>query len=173
MPDLFKRRFGKDVNHAAVGVQIGDGVLPIQAYSPFCRYWGWFSYRAEQAIKHSSRSTDWLPYELKYHYPSIDSELLAEIKEQELATLQLSEVIACPSRVTRDYLASLGLKGQRIAVIPNRVSPSDFSASSLPSCDGRKPLLLYIGTLANWQGLEALIKVLLKILEQQAVRLQK
>lgn len=34
------------------------------------------------------------------------------------------------------------------------------------------PTLLYIGTLADWQGLEVLIKALPKILEQQAVRLR-
>jgi glycosyltransferase involved in cell wall biosynthesis len=109
--------------------------------------------------------------ELKYHYPGIDSELLAKIKEQELATLHLSDAIICPSRVTRDYLASLGLDRGLITVIPNGVSPSDFSASPLPPRDGRQPLLLYIGTLADWQGLEVLIKALPKILEKQAVRL--
>ena len=34
------------------------------------------------------------------------------------------------------------------------------------------PTLLYIGTLAEWQGLEVVIKALPKILEQYAVRLQ-
>ncbi len=34
------------------------------------------------------------------------------------------------------------------------------------------PVLLYIGTLADWQGLEVVIKALPKILEQQIVRLQ-
>jgi glycosyltransferase involved in cell wall biosynthesis len=109
--------------------------------------------------------------ELKYHYPGIDSELLAKIKEQEIATLHLSDVIICPSRVTRDYIASLGLNRNLVTVIPNGVSPSDFSASPLPSRDGREPVLLYIGTLADWQGLDIVIKALPKILEQQPVRL--
>jgi glycosyltransferase involved in cell wall biosynthesis len=109
--------------------------------------------------------------ELKYHYPGIDSELLAKIKEQEIATLHLSDAIICPSRVTRDYIASLGLNRNLVTVIPNGVSPSDFSASPLPSRDGREPILLYIGTLADWQGLDIVIKALPKILEQQPVRL--
>lgn len=109
--------------------------------------------------------------ELKYHYPGIDSELLAKIKEQEIATLHLSDAIICPSRVTRDYIASLGLNRQLVTVIPNGVSPSDFSASPLPPRDGREPVLLYIGTLADWQGLDILIKALPKIIEQQSVRL--
>jgi glycosyltransferase involved in cell wall biosynthesis len=41
----------------------------------------------------------------------------------------------------------------------------------LPRREGRVPVLLYIGTLADWQGLEVVIKALPKILEQQAVRL--
>jgi len=109
--------------------------------------------------------------ELKYHYPGIDSELLTKIKEQEIATLHLSDAIICPSNVTRDYIASLGLPLRLVTVIPNGVSPSDFSASPLPSREGRIPTLLYIGTLADWQGLEVVVKALPKILEQRAVRL--
>ncbi len=73
--------------------------------------------------------------------------------------------------MTRDYIASLGLDRKRITVIPNGVSPSDFSPSPLPSREGRVPVLLYIGTLADWQGLDVVIKALPRILEQQAVRL--
>jgi glycosyltransferase involved in cell wall biosynthesis len=110
--------------------------------------------------------------ELKYHYPGIEAELLAKIKEQELATLHLSDAIICPSRVTRDYIASLGLNRKLVTAIPNGVSPSDFSASPLPSREGREPVLLYIGTLADWQGLEIVIQALPKILEHRPVRLQ-
>ncbi|MBL8062968.1 MAG: glycosyltransferase family 4 protein, partial [Anaerolineales bacterium] len=109
--------------------------------------------------------------ELKYHYPGMDSELLAKIKEQEIATLHLSDSIICPSHVTRDYIASLGLNRKLVTVIPNGVSPSDFPVTPLPVRDGREPVLLYIGTLADWQGLDIVIKALPKILEQQAVRL--
>ncbi len=109
--------------------------------------------------------------ELKYHYPGIDSGLLAKIKEQEIATLHLSDAITCPSNVTRDYIASLGLSRKLVTVIPNGVSPSDFIPSPLPPRDGRVPVLLYIGTLADWQGLEVVIKALPKVLEQRAVRL--
>ncbi|MBL8090245.1 MAG: glycosyltransferase family 4 protein [Anaerolineales bacterium] len=110
--------------------------------------------------------------ELKYHYPGLDSELLSKIKEQEIATLHLSDAIICPSHVTRDYIASLGLDRKLVTVIPNGVSPSDFSPSPLPIRENRIPVLLYIGTLANWQGLDVLIKALPKILEHQPVKLQ-
>jgi glycosyltransferase involved in cell wall biosynthesis len=42
----------------------------------------------------------------------------------------------------------------------------------LPAREGRLPVMLYIGTLADWQGLKVVIRALPKILEQQAVRLQ-
>lgn len=110
--------------------------------------------------------------ELKYHYPGMDSDLLAKIKEQELATLHLSDAIICPSNVTRDYIASLGLNRKLVTVIPNGVSPSDFPITPLPIRDGREPVLLYIGTLADWQGLDIVIKALPKILETQPVKLR-
>ena len=109
--------------------------------------------------------------ELKYHYPGMDPELLAKIKEQELATLHLADAIICPSNVTRDYIASLGPSRKLVTVIPNGVSPSDFSVTPLPAREGREPILLYIGTLADWQGLDIVIKALPKILELQPVKL--
>ena len=110
--------------------------------------------------------------ELKYHYPGLDPGLLAKLREQEIATLHLSDAIICPSIVTRDYIASLGLSRQRVTVIPNGVSPSDFAPSPLPLREGRVPVLLYIGTLADWQGLEVVVRALPKILEKRAVKLR-
>ncbi len=110
--------------------------------------------------------------ELKYHYPGLDPTLLAKIKDQEIATLHLSDAIICPSRVTRDYIASLGLDRGRVTVIPNGVSPSDFCPTPLPARDGRAPTLLYIGTLADWQGLDVVVKALPKILEKYPVQLK-
>jgi len=110
--------------------------------------------------------------ELKYHYPGLEQGLVAKIKEQEIATLHLSDAIICPSNVTRDYIASLGLDRKLVTVIPNGVSPSDFSPSPLPNREGRTPVILYIGTLADWQGLEIVVKALPGILEQKNVRLK-
>jgi glycosyltransferase involved in cell wall biosynthesis len=110
--------------------------------------------------------------ELKYHYPRLEQDLLAKIKEQELATLHLSDAIICPSHVTKDYLTSLGVDRERVTVIPNGVSPSDFSASPLPPREGRVPVLLYVGTLADWQGLEVVVRAMPHILSRQAVQLR-
>ena len=109
--------------------------------------------------------------ELKYHYPGMDHDLLLKIKEQEMATLHLSDSVICPSHVTKDYIASLGVDRKLVTVIPNGVSPSDFCPSPLPNREGRVPTLLYIGTLDDCQGLDVVVKALPKILERQAVRL--
>jgi glycosyltransferase involved in cell wall biosynthesis len=74
--------------------------------------------------------------------------------------------------VTREYIASLGLNRKLVTVIPNGVSPSDFSPSPLPPREGRIPVILYIGTLADWQGLEVVIKALPNVLEQKNVQLK-
>src|SRR5258706_144860 len=69
--------------------------------------------------------------ELKYHYPGLDSDLLSKIKEQEIATLHLSDAIICPSNVTRDYIASLGLNRRLVTVIPTLIADSDICVAPL------------------------------------------
>jgi glycosyltransferase involved in cell wall biosynthesis len=111
--------------------------------------------------------------ELKYHYPALrGSDLLLKIREQELATLNLSDAIICPSGVTRAFLISLGLSRDRITVIPNGVSPHDFAAAPLPDRSGGLPTILYVGTLADWQGLDLLLEALGKLIAQQPARLR-
>ncbi|MEW5872308.1 MAG: glycosyltransferase family 4 protein [Chloroflexota bacterium] len=111
--------------------------------------------------------------ELKYHYPGLrESGLLAKIREQEIATLLLSDALVCPSDVTRAFLVSLGAPRQRITVIPNGVSPSDFQSSPLPEIEGHTPEILYIGTLADWQGLEVIINAMPAILAEHPARLR-
>jgi glycosyltransferase involved in cell wall biosynthesis len=111
--------------------------------------------------------------ELKYHYPGLqDSDLLAKIREQELALLQMSDALVCPSDVTRAFLVSLGVPRRRITVIPNGVNPRDFPAVPLPPDDGHIPAILYIGTLADWQGLDVLIGAMPRLLASRPARLR-
>lgn len=84
----------------------------------------------------------------------------------------MSDAIICPSHVTRDYLSSLGVDRERVTVIPNGVSPSDFSPSPLPNRNGRIPTMLYIGTLADWQGLDVVVKSLPHILAKHPIQLR-
>jgi glycosyltransferase involved in cell wall biosynthesis len=114
-----------------------------------------------------------LSVELKYHYPDLrENNILDKIREQELATLMLSDALICPSEVTRAYLVSLGVKQNRITVIPNGVSTKDFPYTPLPNDDGHIPSLLYIGTFADWQGLDVLIKAMPYILKEMKVHLR-
>jgi glycosyltransferase involved in cell wall biosynthesis len=111
--------------------------------------------------------------ELKYHYPGLrESAVLGKIREQELATLALSDAVVCPSAVTRAYLGSLGVPREHITVIPNGVSPKEFAPTPLPAVDGRVPVILYIGTLADWQGLEALVAAMPRVLAERPVHLR-
>lgn len=111
--------------------------------------------------------------ELKYHYPGInETGLIEKIREQELATLMLSDLLVCPSEVTRAFLVSLGVPRQRIYVIPNGYSPQDFLVTPLPDWNHPKPTLLYIGTLADWQGLDLMLQALPIILSQRQVLLR-
>jgi glycosyltransferase involved in cell wall biosynthesis len=111
--------------------------------------------------------------ELKYHYPGLrESDLLPKIREQELATLARSDAIVTPSAVTRAFLASLGVPRQKIFVIHNGVSTKDFASTPLPRDDGHLPTILYIGTFADWQGLEVLIDAMPRVLAQRPAKLR-
>ena len=138
--------------------------------------WGGFALaRHKQALGYATVfEVNGLPsIELKYHYPALrGSDLLLKIREQELATLHLSDAIICPSGVTRAFLISLGLPRDRITVIPNGVSSQDFAATPLPDRSGGVPTILYVGTLTDWQGLDLLLQALPLILAQHPVRLR-
>jgi glycosyltransferase involved in cell wall biosynthesis len=112
--------------------------------------------------------------ELKYHYPGLrDSDLMAKVREQELAALALSDRVVCVSRVTRDYLASLGVERGRITVIPNGVSAEEFAPRGRePFGSGEAPTFLYLGTLAEWQGLEMLLEAWPLVRERCDARLR-
>ena len=111
--------------------------------------------------------------ELKYHYRALQTTpLLSKIREQELATLALSDAVVCPSDVTRAFLASMGVPRSRITVVPNGVNTREFAPTPLPPAAGRVPTILYIGTLADWQGLEVLLDALPAVLATQPVRVR-
>jgi len=168
-------------NFLARAVHFGEAVLAHAALHPdydivhYRSLWGGFQLAQNKArfCYKTIFEVNGLPsVELKYHYPGLEPDLMMKVKEQELATLHLSDAIICPSRVTRDYIASLGLDREAVTVIPNGVSPSDFSPSPLPERTERVPVMLYIGTLADWQGLDVLIKALPLILEKHPVQLK-
>lgn len=109
--------------------------------------------------------------ELKYHYPALrGAPVLNKIRHQEVATLHLADYIVCPSRVTREYITSLGIPSERVTVIPNGVNTALFSPCPAPPDE--VPLLLYIGTLAGWQGLDTLLEAIPLVLAERPARLK-
>jgi len=110
--------------------------------------------------------------ELKYHYPAArETGVLSKVREWEVATLSAADAIICPARVTADFIASLGIDRDKITVIPNGVDTELFHppVEDLPAPD--VPTILYIGTYADWQGLEVLVRALPIVLAQRPVRL--
>jgi len=101
--------------------------------------------------------------ELKYVYPDLkDSDLPERLRQQESKLLRHADQVVCVSRVTAIYLKSMGAKAEKLHIIRNGVDESQFTPDSpLP---GDPPVLLYLGTLAPWQGLDCLVRAMPTIL---------
>lgn len=111
--------------------------------------------------------------ELPFHYPDLlGAPVLEKIRRLERTLLAESDALVCVSRVSRAFLASRGAPLRRIEVIPNGVDPEAFQPSPLPSLDGRVPLVLYVGTLADWQGLSVVVDALPRVLQHRPVHLR-
>jgi glycosyltransferase involved in cell wall biosynthesis len=113
--------------------------------------------------------------ELKYHYPALSAsrDLIARLRSQERALLRAAHAVITQSRTTRKYLAGLGAVGDRLHVIPNGVDPDRFEPRP-PDPEGtpERPLVLYLGTLAPWQGVPFLVEAFRLVLDEQDARLR-
>jgi glycosyltransferase involved in cell wall biosynthesis len=103
--------------------------------------------------------------ELKYHYPALressseeSSDLPGRLKAQEETLLRHADAIVCVSCVTAIYLGSRGASPGRISIIPNGVDAACLKSVNGPP-NGR-PRLVYVGTLAAWQGISTLIEAM-------------
>ncbi len=112
--------------------------------------------------------------ELPFHYPSLQGlATLEKLRRLERLVLAESDAIVCVSRVTREFLVGQGAPARRVEVIPNGVDPALFAETPLPQRAAGEPAqLLYVGTLADWQGLGVLVEALPKVLERRGVRLR-
>jgi glycosyltransferase involved in cell wall biosynthesis len=112
--------------------------------------------------------------ELKYHYPALkDSPVLDKFKEQEIAALSMADAIICPSAVTKAYIASLArsVPREKVIVIPNGVDTKLFTPQPTNELTSYRTLL-YLGTLADWQGLDVLLGALPAIVAQSQYKLR-
>lgn len=110
--------------------------------------------------------------ELKYHFPGLAAsrDLIARFRAQERALLRAAARVVTPSHTTRRYLRGFGASGDRVRVIPNGVDPERFPLEA-PSA-APVPRLLYLGTLAPWQGVPFLLDALRLVADERPVSLR-
>ena len=110
--------------------------------------------------------------ELKYHYPALRGRpgLLEKLRAQERLALTTATALVTPSEVTKHYLTGHGAPEERVTVIPNGVDLGRFQPVPPPEND--PPVLLYVGTLAPWQGLEFTLEALRRVTAVRPARLR-
>lgn len=110
--------------------------------------------------------------ELKYHYPALRAapDVLAKLRTQEEQAFAAADVLITPSGLTKRYLTHRQVPAEKIHVIPNGVDLACFApAESISTGDTLQ--VLYLGTLAPWQGVEVLLDAL-KLLEDGPLHLR-
>jgi len=97
--------------------------------------------------------------ELPYHFPGLARrpDLLARLSEQEAECLQRADAVVVPSDVTRAYAISRGAPEGHVRTIRNGVDPELFRPVHRDIEPGGRVRLLYVGTLAPWQGVGLLV----------------
>jgi len=98
--------------------------------------------------------------ELPYHFPGLvrRPDLLARLGEQEADCLGRADAVVVPSDVTRAYAVARGAPEARVLTIRNGVDPELFRPVRRDAEPGGRIRLLYVGTLAPWQGLSLLVE---------------
>lgn len=87
-------------------------------------------------------------------------ELLGKLRRQEQVLMRAAERLIVVSPVTASCLIELGAPADKIRLVPNGVDLAAYAA--LPDGD-RGPEILYLGTMAPWQGLETLVRALARL----------
>jgi glycosyltransferase involved in cell wall biosynthesis len=97
--------------------------------------------------------------EMPSHDPTLRSDpvLLENLVAEENLVLMRASRVATPSQTGRTYLLSRGVRPERLDVVPNAVECGPRLA--VPA-RGERLRLLYVGTLAPWQGVAGLFEAL-------------
>ena len=99
--------------------------------------------------------------ELPYHFPALARHaVLDKIITEERAVLAASDHVVVPSRTSARFFHRLGVAPDRVTVIPNCVDAEAFAPPVAPPPDEPPHRLVYVGTLAPWQGLATLLEAL-------------
>lgn len=96
-------------------------------------------------------------YELEHHYSFLPESILEKIKQQQVLTLQAADYFICPSEQHINHLQAQGISPDKVFRVGNGVDLQRFQPDPQQEEPGK---VLYIGTLAPWQGLETLIEAL-------------
>ncbi len=104
--------------------------------------------------------------ELPYHYPQLlwNPGLLSRIRMMEDLCLEAADGIITVSNVTKRYLQGRGVPPDKVMAIPNTAfefdddSPEEDEYQSWHKDMGERKIILYAGTLTEWQGLPTLLK---------------
>jgi glycosyltransferase involved in cell wall biosynthesis len=103
----------------------------------------------------------WPSIELPYHFPGLAGHaVIDKIIAEERAVLAASDHVLVPSQTSARFAHRLGAPPARVTVIPNAVDPDAFSPPGAPPPDEPPHRLVYVGTLAPWQGLGTLLEAL-------------
>jgi glycosyltransferase involved in cell wall biosynthesis len=117
--------------------------------------------------------------ELPYHFPALlgRPDVIAKMIDEENRLLRRADVVLTPSETGRSFLWMRGVTPERVAVVPNAVDTERFglaagfgagagTASGAGAAAGAiaasaGPLrVIYLGTLAPWQGIGTLLEAL-------------
>ncbi|MBT9545122.1 MAG: glycosyltransferase family 4 protein [Candidatus Sericytochromatia bacterium] len=108
--------------------------------------------------------------ELEHHFPDLPAQVHEKIRKQQALLLPQADFWLCPSQVHQAYLIQQGIPADKIGVVGNGADPDLFhTAVTAPPQD--KPLIIYLGTLAPWQGLETLLEACQHLLSSFQLRL--
>jgi glycosyltransferase involved in cell wall biosynthesis len=111
--------------------------------------------------------------EIPYHYPAVSRapRLIEKLIHEERRVVTAVDRLVVPSRTTALCLQRMGAAPKRIGVVPNAVDTDRFTPPLVPPPDTSPLRVIYIGTLAPWQGLEALLEALALVRSRTLVEL--
>lgn len=99
-------------------------------------------------------------YELEHHFENLSEDLLQKVRAQQAEVLNKSDIILCPSAVHLRNLRARGIAKEKCLQVPNGVDTEHFTPPQTQPSPAEITRLVYVGTLAPWQGLEHLLEAL-------------
>lgn len=97
--------------------------------------------------------------ELPSHFPALPRHVvLDKIIAEERLVLAATDRVLVPSQTTARFALRLGVPADRLFVVPNAVDVERFTPPLEPPPPEAPYRLVYVGTLAPWQGLATLLE---------------